>query len=192
MVELLLIEDVEDLGKRGDKVNVKNGYARNHLIPLRLAVHANADNLKMVEKRRVRWLAEEAKLIEELKELASHIAKLDLKIVARATDQGHLYGSVTAKDVIDAAASQGVQLQPRWVKLTNDIKEVGDIEVPVRLHEQVNVTIPVRVRMEGNEDWLPGQDEEPEPAPAAAEDAPSEEAAPEAAEGEGETPPAAG
>lgn len=187
-VELLLIEDVEDLGKRGDKVSVKEGFARNHLIPLRLAVHVNEDNLKMVEKRRVRWLAEEAKLIEELKELAGHIAQLDLKIVARATDQGTLYGSVTASDVVAAAEAQGVTLQPRWVKLAADIKEVGDFEAPVRLHEEVSVTIPVRVRMEGNEDWLPGQDEEPEAeaAPAPAEEAPADEVAP---EGE-ETPPA--
>jgi len=169
MIELLLIEDVDDLGKRGEKVNVKAGYARNHLIPLRMAVKVNDDNLRMVEKRRVRWLAEEAKLIEELRELASHIAKLDLKVVQRATDQGHLYGSVTARDVTDAAKSQGVTLQDRWVKLDADIKEVGDYEVPVRLHEQVNVSIPVKVRMEGNENWLPGQDDEPAEAPPAAQ-----------------------
>ena len=109
MIELLLLEDVDNLGKRGEKVSVKAGFARNHLIPLRYAVHANEDNLKMVEKRRLAWLAEEAKLIEELQELASHIAKLDLTIVEKATDQGHLYGSVTAKDVADAAAGSGVR-----------------------------------------------------------------------------------
>lgn len=178
MIELLLIEDVEHLGKRGEKVSVKPGFARNHLIPLKYAVIANSDNVKMVEKRRVAWLAEEAKLIEELQELASHIAKLDLKIVARATDQGHLYGSVTSKDVADAAAASGVSFDAKCVKLDADLKEVGDYEVPVRLHEQVNVSIPVRVRMEGNEDWVPGQEAASEEAAAPAEDAESAEDAP--------------
>ncbi len=174
MLDLLLLKDVEHLGKRGERVNVKEGYARNHLIPLKYAVQTTADNLRMVEKRRVAWLAEEAKLIEELQELASHIAKLDIKIVAKATGEGHLYGSVTAKDVADAAAAQGVAFAARCVRLDGDIKSVGDFEAPVRLHEQVNVTIPVRVRMEGNEDWLPGQDEAAE-APESAEDAPPAE-----------------
>ncbi|MAB91315.1 MAG: 50S ribosomal protein L9 [Planctomycetota bacterium] len=177
MIELLLLEDVENLGKRGDTVSVKAGFARNHLIPLRYAVHANEDNLKMVEKRRLAWLAEEAKLIEELQELASHIAKLDLTIVEKATDQGHLYGSVTAKDVADAAAGSGVSFDAKCVRMEADLREVGDYEVPVRLHEQVNVSIPVRIRMEGNEDWTPGQAGE-----AAAPEQPAPEAAAPAAE----------
>lgn len=189
MIELLLLEDVDNLGKRGEKVSVKAGFARNHLIPLRYAVYANADNVKMVEKRRVAWLAEEAKLIEELQELASHIAKLDLKIVAKATEQGHLYGSVTAKDVADAAAESGVSFDARCVRFEGDLKDVGDYEVPVRLHEQVNVSIPVRIRMEGNESWVPGPRPVAEPAPVAepppaaeppqaAEPAPAEDAPP--------------
>ncbi len=159
MIDLVLLNDVEHLGKRGERVSVKEGYARNHLIPLNHAVRVSDDNLRMVEKRRVAWLAEEAKLIEELQELASHIAKLDLKIVAKATAEGHLYGSVSPKDIVEAAAAQGVAFDVRCVRLAADLKSVGDHEAPVRLHEQVNVSIPVRVRMEGNEDWLPGQRE---------------------------------
>jgi large subunit ribosomal protein L9 len=160
-----LVEDVENLGKRGEQVSVKPGFARNHLIPLRLAVYISSDNIRMVEKRRVAWLAEEAKLINELKELAGHIGKLDIKIVQKASDSGHLYGSVTEVDIATAAAGAGVAFESKHVKLDHHLKDVGDYEVLVRLHEQVEVTIPVRIRMEGNEDWVPGQELEAEAAP---------------------------
>ena len=182
MMNLLLIEDVEFLGKRGDHVKVKPGYARNFLLPLDKAVHATEDNLRMVDKARVRWLAEEAKLIEELKELAGHIAKLDLKIVAKASEAGHLYGSVTERDIAAAATAEGVAFQEKAVKLEHALKDVGDYSVPIHLHEQVSLEIPVRVRAEGREDWLPGQDEEGEEAeaevesPEAATDDPTPEA----------------
>ena len=170
-VELLLIEDVAFLGKRGERVVVKQGYARNHLLPMNLAIAATSDNLTMVEKRRVQWLAEEAKLIEELKELAGHIAGLDLTIVEKAqAETGHLYGSVTAKDVAAAAASKGVKVDVKHIRLDAPLKEVGDYEVMVRLHEEVEASIPVHVRMEGNEDWLPSAMEEEAPAPAEADD----------------------
>jgi large subunit ribosomal protein L9 len=159
-MELLLIEDVPNLGKRGQSVRVRSGFARNYLLPLNKAVAATAENKAMVEKARVRWLAEEAKLIEELQELAAKIGQLDLKIVAKAAESGHLYGSVNEKNIAEAAAGSGVPFDVRHVRLDQPLKEVGDYQVLVHLHEQVEVTIPVRVRAEGREDWLPGSEEE--------------------------------
>jgi large subunit ribosomal protein L9 len=175
-VKLLLMADVPDLGKRGQQVKVKPGYARNLLFPQNLAVPATKNNLAMVEKRRVRWLAEEAKLIEELKEFAGHIAKLDLLITGKAQETGHLYGSITAKDIAAAAKNRGVTVDPKHIRLQQPLKSIGDYEVVVRLHEQVQVTIPVHVRMEGREEWLP---EKGKPEAQAAQATPAKPTSPE-------------
>ncbi len=159
MMEVLLIKDVERLGKRGSHVTVKSGYARNHLLPLGYAVLANAENRRRIEKVRVKWLAEEAKLLDELRELAGHLAKLDLLIVEKASETGHLFGSVSEKTIAEAVREAGINLDPKVIRLEHHLKEVGNYEVPVQLHEEVQVTVPVRVRAEGREDWLPGQDE---------------------------------
>jgi len=189
MIDLVLIEDVDNLGKRGERVAVKPGFARNHLIPLSLAVHVTEENLRMVEKHRVQWLAEEAKLIEELKELAGHVGQLDLTISGRASEHGHLYGSVTEKDIAAAAAAAGVAFDTKHVKIAQHLKEVGDYDVLIRLHEQVEITIPVRVRAEGEENWTPDQEdsagvETSEAAVSTADDAVSGDS--------GETPPSDG
>lgn len=158
MIDLLLIDDVPHLGKKGDHVQVKPGFARNFLLPQSKAVFATSDNLKMVEKARVRWLAEEAKLVEELTELASHIEKLELKIVAKASDVGTLYGSVTEREIAAAAADAGVSFDAKYIRLPQPIRDVSDNDILIHLHEKVEVTIPVRVRAEGREDWMPGQE----------------------------------
>lgn len=180
MIELLLIKDVDGLGKRGAAVKVKSGYARNHLLPLGFAVHATEDNKRQVDKKRVAWLAEEAQRLEELRELAAHLAKMDIKIVEKASETGHLFGSVTEKSIAEAVGAQGLRLDPKAVRLDQHLKEVGDYEVLVRMHEEVEVTLPVKVRMEGREDWLPG-DDEPVPETAADEagpETPAEDARP--------------
>jgi len=158
-MEVLLIKDVERLGKRGALVEVKRGYARNYLLPLGFAVPATEENKRQVEKRRALWLAEEARLLEEVRELAGRLAKVDLKIVEKASETGHLYGSVGEKAIAEALAAAGMPLDPKVVKLEQPLKEVGDYEIQLKLHEEVTVTIPVRVRAEGREDWLPGQEE---------------------------------
>lgn len=173
MVELVLIQDIENLGKRGAKVRVREGYARNYLLPMQAALPATSDNLKKVDKARVRWLAEEAKLIEELRELAGHIGKLDLTLVAKASETGHLFGSVTEKSISDAAKAKGVGFEQKAVRLTHSLKEVGDYEVLIHLHEQVEVTIPVKVRGEGRGDWVPGREAAPAPEASKADAPPS-------------------
>jgi large subunit ribosomal protein L9 len=155
MIELLLIKDVEHLGKRGSRVRVREGYARNHLFPMGAAIPATPENQARVERQRVAWLADEARLIEDLRELAGHIGKLDLRIVMKASESGNLYGSVTDKAIAAAAAEAGIRFEPRAVRLDQPLKMVGDYTVPIHLHEQVSVSIPVRVRAEGREDWLP-------------------------------------
>jgi large subunit ribosomal protein L9 len=166
MVELVLVKDIEHLGKRGTKVRVREGYARNYLVPMKAAVPATEDNLRWVEKARVKWLAEEAKLIEELRELAGHIAKLDLMVMGKASEQGNLYGSITEKTIAEAAKQKGVAFDVKAVRLPHHLKEVGDYEVPIFLHEQVQLAIPVKVRAEGRPDWIPSKEQAAEAAPA--------------------------
>lgn len=183
MIEILLVENVEQLGKRGQRVKVRPGYARNYLLPMGIAVPVTPDNIARVEKRRVQWLAEEAKLLEAMRELAAHVAKLDLKLVEKASEAGSLYGSVTEKMIADAASAQGIELKAKQVRLAEPIKLVGDYEVTIRLHEEVSVEVPVKVRAEGREDWVPGQEEADETADeTAAEDESSPEDAPARAE----------
>jgi large subunit ribosomal protein L9 len=167
-MDVLLIKDVERLGKRGNHVTVKSGYARNHLLPLGYAVPLTEENRRMVERRRLQWLAEEAKLLEDLRELAGHLAKLDITIVQKSADSGHLYGSVDERAIAAAVKAEGIDLDPKVVRLEHHLKEVGDYEVIMRLHEEVVVTLPIKVRAEGREDWLPSDEVEAKPA---AEDA---------------------
>lgn len=155
MIELLLVKDIEHLGKRGAKVRVREGYARNYLFPMQAAILSTPENFAHVERQRVKWLGEEAKLIDELRELAGHIGKLDLKIVTKASETGNLYGSVSEKLIAEAGAKAGVRFDAKTVRLTQPIKAVGDYTVLIHLHEQVEVSIPVKVRAEGREDWLP-------------------------------------
>lgn len=169
-MDVLLVRDVSQLGKRGQRVTVKPGYARNYLLPMGFAIPATAENIRQIDRVRVKWLAEEAKLLEEMRELAGHLEKIEtVRIVEKASETGHLYGSVTDKMVADAVTAKGIEIEPRVVVMEAPFKEVGDYPVTLRLHEEVSVPLKVEVRMEGNEDWLPGQEEAEEGTEAAAE-----------------------
>lgn len=159
MIEILLVKDVELLGKRGQRVRVRPGYARNYLLPMGVAVPLTADNIASVEKQRIKWLAEEARLVSEMRELATHVAKVEIRFVEKASESGSLYGSVSEKMIADAATAKGFPLSAKQVRLEHPVKTVGDHEATVRLHEQVSVEILVQVRAEGREDWVPGQEE---------------------------------
>lgn len=131
-VELILQQDVDSLGKMGDVVKVTPGYARNYLIPRRIAVSADAENLKRVKKLRTQRAAVEAKRVEEAAAMATHIATLEVKIEAATNDAGQLYGSITAREIATALESQGVKVLERDVRLDHPLKELGVF--PVRIH----------------------------------------------------------
>lgn len=167
MVELLLIKDVENLGKRGSKVRVRTGYARNYLLPQGAAVPATEENLRRVDKVRAQWLAEEAKLLSEMQELAARLAGFEVTLVAKASEAGNLYGSVGVRELVDAVAAKGMPLEARVFRLQNPVKMVGDHSVPIVLHESVKCTIALKVRAEGRGDWVPGQETDGQAAPEA-------------------------
>ena len=148
--QVLLREDVEDLGARGEIVKVKAGYARNYLLPRKLAVQATASNVKQIEQERAALLKKEAKERGSAEAQAAQLGSLSLNFQRRVGEHGMLYGSVTSMDIAEALKERGYEIDRRRIRLADAIKEVGEYSVHVRLHREVNVEIPVIVTAEGS------------------------------------------
>ncbi len=144
-MEVILREDVNNLGQRGDTVKVAPGYARNFLLPQRLAVTANQANKKIVEQERQSHLRKEAKLAGEATELAKLMNGTVITIHQKAGENDQLFGSVTAKDVADQLEKKGYTIDRRKLQLDEPIKTLGEHKVNVRLHKDVNAEITVNV-----------------------------------------------
>ncbi|MEZ5353188.1 MAG: 50S ribosomal protein L9 [Bryobacteraceae bacterium] len=144
-MELILREDVDNLGSRGDLVRVAPGYARNFLLPRRMAVAATESNKKIVEQERQAHLRKEAKQAEESKELAKLLAAVKITIKAKAGENDQLFGSVTSKDIAEALEAQSYHIDRKKIVLDEPIRQLGDHAVTVRLHREVSVDIPVSV-----------------------------------------------
>ena len=144
-MEVILREDIEKLGSRGQIVKVADGYARNFLLPKRLAVVATEANKKIVEQERQAHLRREAKEKAAAEDLAKMMAGTVLTIAQKAGEQEQLFGSVTAKDIAEALVQQGYHVDRRKIHLEDPIKQLGDFKVPVRLHREVTVEITVQV-----------------------------------------------
>ena len=144
-MEVILREDIEKLGNRGQVVNVAPGFARNYLLPKKLAVAATASNKKIVEQERQAHLRREAKEVADAQELAKMMANVSITIAQKAGDNDQLFGSVTAGDVAASLERQGYTIERRKVLLQEPIKQLGEHRVPVRLHREVTVEIPVNV-----------------------------------------------
>ncbi len=147
-MEVILREDIEKLGHRGEVVKVAPGYARNFLLPKKLAVAATASNKKIVEQERDAYLRREAKAKNEAEDLGRMLANVVITITQRAGEEGHLFGSVTAKDIADGLERQNYTIDRRKIQLEDPIKNVGEYKVPVRLHRDVTAEITVNVAAE--------------------------------------------
>ncbi len=144
-MEVILREDIEKLGSRGQIVTVADGYARNYLLPKRLAVAATEANKKIVEQERQAHLRREAKLRTDAEELAKLMQGLSLTIAHKAGEQEQLFGSVTARNIADALQKQNFTIDHRKILLADPIKQLGQYKVTVRLHRDVSVEITVNV-----------------------------------------------
>ena len=144
-MEVILREDVDKLGNRGELVKVAAGYARNFLLPRRLAVVATDANRKIVEQERQAHLRKEAKLKTESEDLAQLLAGVSVTIAQKAGENDQLFGSVTSKDVADALAAKHFTIDRKKVHLDEPIKQLGEFKVPLRLHREVTVEITVNV-----------------------------------------------
>jgi len=144
-MDVILREDVEKLGTRGQLVKVANGYARNFLLPKRLAVAATESNKKIVEQERQAHLRKEAKVEAEAGDLAKLMAAVVVTIKQKAGENGQLFGSVTSKDIAESLETQGYNIERRKIALDEPIKSLGEFKVPLRLHREVTVEIAVNV-----------------------------------------------
>ena len=147
-MEVILREDIEKLGTRGQLVKVAPGYARNFLLPKRLAVAATEANKKIVEQERQAHLRREAKVVAEAGELGKLMESVSLTITQKAGENGQLFGSVTAKDIADALEAKGYTIERRKIALEEPIKQLGEYKIPLRLHRDVTVEIGVNVLKE--------------------------------------------
>ena len=147
--KVLLREDVDDLGARGEIVRVRSGYARNYLLPRKLAVEATTSNVKQIEQERAALLKREAKERATADAQSEKLATLTLEFRRKAGEQGALYGSVTSMDIAEALQERGYEIDRHRIHLREPLKRLGDFKVPVRLHREVTVELPVRVAAEG-------------------------------------------
>ncbi len=150
-MEVILREDIEKLGARGQVVKVADGYARNFLLPRRLAVPATEANKKIVEQERQAALRREAKEKAAAEELAKMLAGVTLTTVQKAGEADQLFGSVTAKDIAELLEKQGYTIDRRKIVLDHPIKTLGEHKVTLKLHREVSVEIPVIVNKEEGE-----------------------------------------
>ncbi len=150
-MQLILIDDVFHLGKRGQVVNVAAGYGRNYLIPKGLAVVATPGNLKMVEQQKLSLAKKEAKLKEESELLARELNQLHLAISRKAGDTGALFGSVTSKDLADLLEAKGIHIDRRKITLEHPIKAIGTFQVEAHPHSEVEAHLTVSVMVEDEE-----------------------------------------
>lgn len=144
-MQIILTQDVENLGLAGQLVKVAKGYARNLLIPGGMAVEATPANLKLFEKKRAEFAARSLKEKERAKLLKNQIEELDLCIVQKAGEKGKLYGSVTTMDLAAAMADKGVDVDRRKIKLAEPIKVLGSHDIQVKLHTDVTAHLTVSV-----------------------------------------------
>ncbi len=147
-MEVILREDVEKLGSRGQVVKVASGYARNFLLPKRLAVAATDSNKKIVEQERQAHLRREAKAKGEAEDLGKLLNGVSVTITQKAGENDQLFGSVTAKDVTEALAAKNFTIDRRKVQLEEPIRQLGEYKVPVRLHKDVTAEVTVVVAKE--------------------------------------------
>ena len=147
-MKLILREDVENLGKGGDLVEVKPGYGRNFLLPRGLAVPANPKNVRELEHQKKVAEAKAAKLKASADAVARRLAETPVTLKRKVGEQDKLYGSVTALDIVEALGARGLQLDRRIIDLPEPIKTVGDHEVPVKLHRDVVGKVKVKVEPE--------------------------------------------
>lgn len=144
-MELLLKQNVEHLGRIGDVVKVKSGYARNYLLPRGLGVMVTQTNLAEIERARALAMVEEQKRVASMKELAQKLTEASVTIEGRANAEGHLFGSVTAAQIAAQLRDKGIAVDDKAVRMDQPLKEIGVYDVTVHLHATVEATVKVWV-----------------------------------------------
>jgi large subunit ribosomal protein L9 len=158
-MKVILIDEIRGLGSRGDVVSVKDGYARNYLLPKNLAREATPGNLKSIDQERKKWALLAQKEKEQAAKAAEVVKGTKIVVQKRVGENGQLFGSVTANEIADALNAKGLEVDKRRIELAHPIKSLGTHDVEVRLHKDVFAQIQVEVIPIGIEKY-----EEPQPA----------------------------
>ena len=156
-MEVILLERVEKLGQIGDIVNVKNGFARNYLLPNKKALRANESNKKVFEANRAKIEAENATKRTDAEAASKDVEGKTVKLIRQASNVGALYGSVSARDIVEALEAEGAKVSKSQIVLDRPIKAIGMHEVKVALHPEVSVTVKVNVARSPEEAELQAQ-----------------------------------
>ena len=156
-MEVILRDHVENVGRRGEVVKVADGYARNFLLPRKLALVATPGNLKQVERERVKLDAKELEEKTAAEAVAARMSSVAVVIPRRVGETEALYGSVTSADIAESLLKHGFDIDKRKIGLREPIKKLGELTVPVKLHREVVVQVPVRVVAEGKPEVVPAE-----------------------------------
>jgi large subunit ribosomal protein L9 len=148
-MEVILREHVDNLGRRGEIVKVADGYARNYLLPRKLALPVTESNKKHVERERRKLEAREAEEKSQAEAIAARLSTVDIVIARRVGETEQLYGSVTAADITEFLTNKGFEIDRRKIILPEPLKTIGDHDVPLKLHREVTVPLKVHVVREG-------------------------------------------
>jgi large subunit ribosomal protein L9 len=149
-MEVILREHVDNLGRRGEIVKVADGYARNYLLPRKLALPATESNKKHVERERKKFDARESEEKAQAAAIGARLVSIDIAIARRVGETDQLYGSVTAADIAEFLKEKGFEVDRRKIILPEPLKAIGDHDVPLKLHREVTVPLKVRVVKEGS------------------------------------------
>ncbi len=144
-VELVLLEDVKDLGQLGDRVKVADGYARNYLLPKKLAAPLTPTVLQQLEARKLRLQKEYEERVAVARAMADKLSRQSLTIAVQADEEDKLYGSVGPQQIVQALAEEGIEVERHAVQLEEPIRELGVYSVELRLHPEVESTVKVWV-----------------------------------------------
>src|SRR5690349_2978261 len=144
-MEVILREHVDNLGRRGEIVKVADGYARNYLLPRKLALLATEGNKRQIESERVKFEAKETEQRKAAGAVAERLGSVEIVIARKVGETEALYGSVTSADITEALGAKGFEIDRRTLQLAEPIKRLGEYDVPARLHRDVTATIKVKV-----------------------------------------------
>ena len=174
-MKVILLEDITSLGNMGDTVSVKDGYARNYLIPRNMAIPATAKNIKAQEHHLRDIEQRKAQTTDEARSLADRISGVALSFTRKTGETGRLFGSVTNMDIADALEGKGLAVDRKDIVLTEPIKNLGEFDVTVKLHHDVTPVIRITVLPEEGEIPERAMEEVPEEGSSSGEDITSEE-----------------
>jgi large subunit ribosomal protein L9 len=144
-MEVILREHIDNLGRRGEVVKVAEGYARNFLLPRKLALPVTEANKRQIERERVKFEAKEADEKKGAEAIAARLGAADVTIARRVGENDTLYGSVTAADIAESLARQGLEVDRRKIHLAEPIKQIGEVKVPIKIHRDVTANVTVKV-----------------------------------------------